>query len=721
MKKTDVPPTPFPTQAEIIRFIANALDIQKDRKNIDEYVRAGDDSKYNRNDIIDKIIQPVLAGSICSELAESLSFFMKKKLDEYIQRFVLDKDLCFVQRNDISCFLAQELGGETLFLFFESTVSQQERSLLLNLKYNESLFQTLMSQLDGDESWQQWYGSLSKDNKDKLRNWADGKSLPSMQSIKLLFDKPKHRKYKRIFILARAIEFFRKTKFGKIALDAARYKLREESYTPYPYPQLFELDELSFSKKTSLADSLFEQKGGKDKKLLRQQLNEFTQEFYKKNYEVYGLFELCMLEAQWHVLAGENKKALEYYKQAFEHGLYRVGRQQKSVIKRVLSVAAIEKYLPFLKRLKQQAIAFGIYNPPFEQDKLDSKVNNHQSRSRSNIVEDWEMKQWKQDFYSLFREEMFFDGVKPPTQTPMKQPNEKIKPDYRDVNRKVKVQVVGGIKKQPQLFWFISSGKYEVVKKLLAKGASVDVYSEAGDTPLLMSVIKMSKDKLDFVDEPDDRFFTLLSTYPHKPETINRRTSKKKLTPLMSAIDTGRVDVVQKLLDMGAEVDRKASGDDITPLYYCITLISRLQNPEKHKEIMEQLPHPEIVNEMRRYVPTNLMDVDTSSPLFKSIQNTVIKSGLGIPTVDPQAIEQMAILLLKRGADPNCEHNIKGSHVTVYTPLLIAAECDNASLFKQMLDFGGDIQKKAKFSIPPFSDDIEGICKQFNAKRFYNF
>ncbi|MBL4653723.1 MAG: ankyrin repeat domain-containing protein [Flavobacteriales bacterium] len=719
MKKTDVPPTSFPTQAEIIRFVVNTLDIQRDRKKIDEYVRVGDDSKHNRNDIIDKIIQPVLADSICSKLAESISFFIKSELDDYIQRFVLDKDLCFVQRNDISCFLAQELGGQTLFLFFGSRVSLQERNLLLNLKDNECLFQTLISQLDGDESWQQWYDSLSKENKDKLRNWAGGKSLPSIQSIKLLFKNSEHRTYKRIFILARAIEFFRKNKFGKIALDVARYKLRKESFTPYPYPHFFEPDELLFSKKDSFADSLFEQKGGKDKKLLRQQLDELTQEYYKKNYDkIYGLFELYMFEAQWHVLAGQNKKALEYYKQAFDHGLYRVGIQQKSVIKRSLSIAAIEKDLPFLKRLKQQAIAFGIYNSPFEQDELDSRVNNHQSRSRSNIVEDWEMKQWEQEFHSLFREEMFFDGVKPPTQTSVKQSNEKIKPDYRHVNRRVEISVIGGLKKQPQLLWFISDGKYEVVEKLLSKGASVDVYSEAGDTPLIMSVIKMSKDELDFVGEPDDRFFTLLSTYPHKPETINRRTSKKRLTPLMSAIDTGRVDIVQKLLDMGAEVDRKASVDDITPLYYCITLINRIQNPEKYgKEKMQQLLHPEIVNEMRRYVPTMLSDVDRSSPLFRSIQSTIDKSGYHIPTIDPQAIEQMAILLLNNGANPNCEHNIKGSVAIVYTPLLLAAEFDNAFLFEQILDFGGDIQKQAKYSTPDFDVDIEGICKQFNSER----
>jgi ankyrin repeat protein len=253
------------------------------------------------------------------------------------------------------------------------------------------------------------------------------------------------------------------------------------------------------------------------------------------------------------------------------------------------------------------------------------------------------------------------------------------------------------------------------VKKLLDKGASVDVCSDTGDTPLLASVIQMSKNKLDSVGESDDRFFMLLSKYKHKSETVNQRTSKKRLTPLMSAIDAGRVDVVQKLLDMGAEVDRKASADDMTPLYYCIQLIKRLETPDEFKyKLKEASKNPEINKELRRWGVNHL----PNSPLIEGFIGDLIDNVTPLSEVDPKEIEKIALLLLENGANPNCEHNITGSNSTLYTPLMLAAEEDNAFLFEKMLDFGGDIQKRAKYSTrTPSDDDIEGICKYFSSKK----
>jgi len=725
MSKDTIPPTPFPTQAEILRFVMNAFDIKKDKKKAHEYVRQGDTSGYDiRDTIIDKAIYPALANAIDSELADYIQVFLKQALDNYLPD-VIDQglDFSFVQRKDSFPFLAQEIGSMTLLLFFSGkSLSEQERGLLLRLKDGESLFESVIQQLSNNICWQNCYDGLRKEDKDKILSWRQGKSVPALQSIKLIFNKPEQKKFKRLFLLTRVIEFIRKSKVGRIALDVAIYKWKREQYDPYPDPRSYAPDMSGIKvKKEELLHKLFDPEEPKDKNSLRDAINKFGQNVFSQGLDVYGLFELYMFEAQWHVLAGENKKALAYYKQAFDHALYRVGNQQLSIIKRALCVAAKEKDMPFLKRLKNQAIVFSMYNPPFQQGSLDIKVNN--KRTRSNIVEDWEIQWWRNDFDSLFPKQIFFDkysGDDTEAAFPLGMTidkEDKIEPDYRHLNRNITIKVVGRSKKEPQLVWFITTRNYEVVKKLLKKGASVDTYSDTGDTPLLMSVIQMSKDKLDFVGEPDDRFFALLSKYKHKPETVNRRTSKRRLSPLISAIDTGRLDVVQKLLEMGAEVDRKASADDITPLYCCIGLLNRLRNPKDFVEkTHRQVITPEVMKEMRRF-----MGMDYTGGRIPLLMDDKTMLSRAIPDIDAQVIEDMAYLLLKHGANPNYAHNITGSDVTSYTPLMLAAEDDEAQLFEYMLAHGGDIEKRAKYSQTSQTRSLKEICKYFKSKKCLEF
>lgn len=724
MSKNTIPATPFPTQAEILRFVTNAFDIKKDKNILHEYVRHGDASGYDiRDTMIDKVIRPALANAIDSELADYVQVFLKQALDNYLPVVMdRDSDYSFMKRQDTFPFLAQEIGSMTLLLFFSGKpLSEQERRLLLHLKDGERLFESVVKQLSDDACWQDCYDGLKKEDKDKILSWKQVKSLPSLQSIKLLFNKPEQKKFKRLFLLTRVIEFIRQSEVGRIALDVAIYELKGEQYDRYPDPRSYapvaSLKKIKTKDEEDLFYKLFDPKEQKDKNSLRNSINKLSQNIFSQGIDIYGLFELYMFEAQWHVLAGENKKALGYYKQAFDHALYRVGIQQKSVIKRALCVAAKQKDMPFLKRLKNQAIVFGIYNPPFSQDSLDIEVNNKSSRTRSNIVEDWEIQRWQNEFNSLFPKQMFFDGCDDvETPFPIDMTTDKmnsIKPDYRNLNRNITVPVLGRMKKEPQLAWFITQRNYEEVVKLLGKGASVDVYSDAGDTPLLMSVIQMSKDKLDSAGEPDDRFFMLLSKYKHKPETVNRRTSKTRLTPLMSAIDTGRSDVVKELLEMGAEVDRKASADDITPLYYCISLLNRIQNPQETLEKAKLFAmSPEVKNEMRRFSPLNVGE-NLSNPLMDSIITFV--ASMSIPNIDAQAIEDMACLLLKHGANSNLEHNIKGSDVTSYTPLMLAAENNIVNLFEYMLSHGGDINKKARYSNGQ-AKSLKEICRDFKSK-----
>ena len=54
---------------------------------------------------------------------------------------------------------------------------------------------------------------------------------------------------------------------------------------------------------------------------------------------------------------------------------------------------------------------------------------------------------------------------------------------------------------------------------------------------------------------------------------------------------------------------------------------------------------------------------------------------------------KIAEILLEKGANPNYSLEIKG--IRGYTPLMFAAESDNITLFKMMVEHGGDPNQKA--------------------------
>ena len=54
---------------------------------------------------------------------------------------------------------------------------------------------------------------------------------------------------------------------------------------------------------------------------------------------------------------------------------------------------------------------------------------------------------------------------------------------------------------------------------------------------------------------------------------------------------------------------------------------------------------------------------------------------------------KIAEILLKKGANPNYPLEIKG--IRGYTPLMLAAESDNITLFKMMVEYGGNPNQKA--------------------------
>ncbi|GAA4649622.1 hypothetical protein GCM10023116_18980 [Kistimonas scapharcae] len=145
-------------------------------------------------------------------------------------------------------------------------------------------------------------------------------------------------------------------------------------------------------------------------------------------------------------------------------------------------------------------------------------------------------------------------------------------PDLKHPNRRINIGVqYGGVpRRPPQLVWHTQCNHPDHVQSLLEAGAKVDLLSDTSESALLFSLIEV-------VNHGDRRSFDLLKQHPHSHETMNMRTDKLKLTILLKAIETGQPDIVETVLGMGAEVDRRGDTDDQTALNLCIKLLGILK------------------------------------------------------------------------------------------------------------------------------------------------
>ncbi|MCJ8275100.1 MAG: ankyrin repeat domain-containing protein, partial [Psychrosphaera sp.] len=290
---------------------------------------------------------------------------------------------------------------------------------------------------------------------------------------------------------------------------------------------------------------------------------------------------------------------------------------------------------------------------------------------------------------------------------------EKYKPDFRNLDRIIKT---GSWNRQmPQLVWFIYQNKLNYVQQLLEKGASVNVTSESGETPILMAIQHMDVTSTPFKD-PEDRFFNLVAAYEHEPEIINMRTSKKKLLALICAVETGKPQIVSKVLELGAEIDRRGQFEENTALYFCVALVSRVVKPAKIKAIVANLnanPTNMLLDSLQRTEKwgTTLDDTDrilqaqNNDEVFQEIETVVEKLyHEREQLLNPAELRKIAIILLNAGANPNATHFF--DYLRGYTPLMFAAENDEVEIFEKMLECDGDPLKT--FYSP--QDDCQYHC-----------
>lgn len=410
-------------------------------------------------------------------------------------------------------------------------------------------------------------------------------------------------------------------------------------------------------------------------------------------------FHVEWLRGRWHALSGDFDAALPYYERAAEFANYRAGDQQKRIVEEALVLAAHLRKRPLLKRLKHRAVAFGLFAHPRAGD----------------VIEDWEIEQLDRHFQQVFpgqgrfREASSVIGQTPklPFLAMHTDDASRIKPDTSHPDRVVSMRFADGqVRRWSQLQLFTLFNRLDEVELLLLNGASVDQLDKSGGSALLCAIQGA-------ISTRDRRVLDLLLTRPHSKVTLDSVTARRRLTPLLCAVELGEPDVVEKLLAMGSGADLRGDVDQKTPLYSALTQIAVVQNPGMHHRVLRESRWRNLDvgarEALRRYnVPMTGVfgDSSTMRELLKSPRKRKIFESAASFLVEEQVrrhsvpkVIRIVELLLQHRANPNAPHL---EPTPGRTPLMLAAEINSGWAFHLMMRYGGDPSQQDDYGMDCF-------------------
>lgn len=719
---------PYPRFGECIAVLAGALDINKAGSDVGRLAREGD-FDWGK---LDAVVQELLvdgftrvAGDASQRVFASWLAFVR----EVYTHVVLDVPLDAVGRSDVlpvliekffapaAAVLLQQLHTTTPGPALKALLAEENQPVKATLEWLDGILGEPVEKL-------LYPGSTGSDRveQEKVRKWRNDIDLPSSQSIKLIC---KHLDERCAQVPSCAIW---------LLISSALSRLERSwggALRPLVHAHLLGKSSDGSSIRSYLAEMVrsngrawaeLAEPGRKlwhdlrrtsskligDQERLWREIETLEKTAAATDPEGHSAYHYEWMKGRWHVLSGQYQEAIPHYEQAFEIACYRAGHQIADLISEASCITAFLGKKPFLKRLKHVGIALGIFRKP----------------ENGIALEDWEFDQLAQQLPVLFPAHGRFaecqnDLAEHPTLGLLlfdKDTLSKTQPDLKNVNRVRAVHFAdGSVRRWPQLSLFASFGTSEQVKALLDAGATVDELDSSGGSALLGA--------LQHAESTGHReVLDLLLARTHQVATLNVRTQRKRLTPLMCAINFGKPDVVASLVAQGADVEQRALTDNQSPLYYLVSQLSGRVNPKRMLDTLVQkmTEAPDVVQQdtLRRFgVPTagtfgsDITALRSRPELIDKLAKYLVSQHVSRHTVFN--LMQIATILLQAGANPNAPHSYP---VPGRTPLMLAAESDLLELFDLMVRHGG-----APLRPDAMGNNCSQIARSFQARQILRY
>ncbi|MBN3730978.1 hypothetical protein [Burkholderia sp. Tr-20390] len=703
-KKTAQPP--FPRLGEVYRAMAVALGTKDSHQRVDELASRGDFDWSLFPSLAEELFVAPLTKYVDSDFVELVRPWFEHMHISYvgmvsrcaIENLTREEALPILIKHyfvphglNVIYAIQRELGGPEPMTFLDP----DRHPVAAVMEWLETGETNPLARLAYDPT----KSDIDRNEIEKCRKWSKGLDLPDPQSIVRLAaalkeqgnmheEKIKH--VRRWLLLARAVSYFERASGMPI-----RNIMRRHLLLGMPDGGILEALQAAvvagfdrFSASVELGQRLHDQllrtssKKPGEKEKAKADLDRLEQMVCASAGDDRLDFQVDWLKARWYMLSADFESALSHYEAAVRGASYRAGEKQRVLVEEVLAVAAHLGRRTALKRHKHSGVVFGLFSDP-----------------REDVLEDWEIEQFRQQFCLLFPAAGRFPEA--PREEKVILPflaldaSETKKPDLRNPDRIVTIRAADGqIRRWTQLRRFVSENQYDSVESLLNAGASVDLIDESGVSALLVAIQRA-------MTSADRRVLNALLRRPHSATTINSVTAKKRLTPLLCAVDLGEPVVVETLLSMGAAADLRADISDQTPLYYALSRVAIVKNPNVLRATLLQsfLESPDEMQRevFRRYNVSlagvfgdgndirTLRDQPRYAEIFERCANVQVGEQSGRHTL-PKLLRIIESLLVHK-ADPNAPHRYPAPG---RTPLMLAAESDCKEAFELMYRFGGE-------------------------------
>lgn len=408
------------------------------------------------------------------------------------------------------------------------------------------------------------------------------------------------------------------------------------------------------------------------KKRIQDALDAFHSLFKDENQNIQNAYRYIhdWFSARLAAVGGEQEVALRLYAQAIAGTWWKAGPNQH----------------PFLKEALLYAV--GVGDKIAAENYWDKIFMLGLNGGPKRLLDDQEIRRLSFAFEKVFYPQKAKARIPPPVEILIQ--DSEFTVDRKQLSRpNQKVKFANGRTRRTPLMQAILEGTLNDVRRLVDAGGDPNDYiSESGEGPLTFAMRRAC-------DRKDTAIMDYLLEFDLLAETVNRRASTKRETPLKIAIEMANARAVTRLIELGADVEQPC---DYLPSALCYAMV--LFHGSLHRDDMTQewaYFSGKTLADVHDAKHGAVLDVDLATRrhhLLALRESTArnqqiwqeVEEYFTRPADDHRQVIQA---LMQGGADANRRYRVEPYHFAEWTPTLFAAQVGDLDVFRLLVEHPG--------------------------------